>query len=61
MGFSRAEFEQSLARANIALMLKSGGFLLSNDKLPEDASDDLEDSLFTSQIVAKDPEYMFSY
>ena len=55
------EFEQSLARANIALMLKPGGFLLSNDKLPEDSADDLEDSLLTSQIVAKDPEYMFSY
>lgn len=55
------EFEQSLAQANIALMLKPGGFLLSNDKLPEDEADNLEDSLFTSQIVAKDPEYMFSY
>ena len=26
-----------------------------------DSADDLEDSLLTSQIVAKDPEYMFSY
>ena len=28
-------FEQSLARANVAVMLKPGGYLLSNDKLAE--------------------------
>ena len=35
------EFEQSLARLNMALMLNRGGFVLSNDKLPNSAADGL--------------------
>ncbi len=57
-------FEQALARRNIGLMLKPGGFLLSNDKLPGTTADGLSDSLQTKQTVARDPdrlEYMFTY
>jgi hypothetical protein len=36
-------FEQSLARANVAAMLRPGGFLISNDKLPEDVPSGLND------------------
>ena len=35
-------FEQSLARANVAAMLKPGGLLLSNDKLPDIVPSGLE-------------------
>ncbi len=35
-------FEQSLARANVAAMLKPGGYLLSNDKLPDTVPSGLE-------------------
>jgi len=58
------EFEQSLARLNMALMLNPGGFILSNDKLPGLAADGLTDSLQTMQIVARDPDridYIFTY
>jgi hypothetical protein len=54
-------FDQMLLRSNIALMLKPGGFLLSNDKLPDTAPQLLENSLVTSQVVGQAPEYMFSY
>jgi CheR methyltransferase, SAM binding domain len=57
-------FEQALARKNMALMLKPGGYVLSNDELPGAPTDGLSDSLKTSQIVARNPdrtEYMFSY
>ena len=57
-------FEQSLARANMSLMLNPGGFVLSNDKLPGTVPAGLSDSLLTTQIVARDPdmtEMMFSY
>lgn len=57
-------FEQSLARANIATMLKPGGFLLSNDKFPDEVSSGLKNSLFTTLIIARDPERddtMYSY
>jgi hypothetical protein len=37
------EFEQSLARANVAAMLKPGGYLLTNDKLPGKVPSGLED------------------
>ena len=50
------EFEQSLARLNMALMLNPGGFILSNDKLPGTAADGLADSLQTMQLVARDPD-----
>jgi hypothetical protein len=58
------EFEQALARLNMALMLNPGGFLLSNDRLPGSAADGLADSLETTQIFARNPdrtEYMFTY
>jgi hypothetical protein len=58
------EFEQSLARLNMALLLSPGGFILSNDKLPGAANDGLSDSLQTTQIVARNPdriEYIFTY
>jgi len=58
------EFEQSLARLNMALMLNPGGFVLSNDKLPGSAADGLADSLQTLQIIARDPyrtDYMYTY
>ena len=54
-------FDQRLLRSNIALMLKPGGFLLSNDKLPDTAPQLLENSLVTSQVVGQAPEFMFSY
>jgi len=58
------EFEQALARLNMALMLDPGGFALSNDRLPGLAADGLADSLETTQIFARNPdrtEYMFTY
>jgi len=58
------EFEQALARLNMALMLNPGGCALSNDRLPGLASDGLSDSLETTQIFARNPdrtEYMFTY
>jgi predicted TPR repeat methyltransferase len=58
------EFEQALARLNMALMLNPGGFALSNDRLPGSAADGLADSLETTQIFARNPdrtEYMFTY
>ena len=53
-------FDQLLARSNIALMLKPGGFLLSNDMLPN-VPGLLRNSLITSQTVGQFPEFMFSY
>jgi hypothetical protein len=56
--------EQSLARANIASMLKPGGFLLSNDKFPDSVPSGLVSSLDTSLVVARDPDRidtMFCY
>ena len=58
------EFEQALARLNMALMLDPGGFALSNDRLPGSAADGLADSLETTEIFARNPdrtEYMFTY
>ncbi len=58
------EFDQSLARLNMALMLNPGGFILSNDKLAGSPADGLTDSLQTLQIVARNPyrtDYMFTY
>jgi hypothetical protein len=49
-------FEKSLARSNVAAMLKPGGFLLSNDKFPSNVTSGLEDSLQTTQLIARDPE-----
>jgi hypothetical protein len=58
------EFEQCLARLNMALMLNPGGFILSNDKLPGVPGDGLSDSLQTTQVVARNPDrtdYIFTY
>ncbi len=56
--------EQSLARANIGTMIKPGGFLLSNEILPNTAPTKLTDSLKTSVPIAKSPpitDYMYTY
>jgi len=58
------EFEQSLARANVSAMLKPGGFLLTNDKLPDAVPSGLQAAEPTVLVVARDPdvtEYLFSY
>ncbi len=58
------EFEQSLARANVSAMLKPGGFLLTNDKLPDTEPSGLHAAEPTVLVVARDPdvtEYLFSY
>lgn len=49
------EFEQSLARANIAAMLRPGGFLLSNDKLPDTVPSGIDDVLDTPVISSVEP------
>ncbi len=49
------EFEQSLARANVAAMLRPGGFLLSNDKLPDTVPSGLTDVLDTPVVSSIDP------
>jgi predicted TPR repeat methyltransferase len=54
-------FDQLLIRSNVALMLKPGGFLLSNDKFTDTVPEILKNSLITSQTVGQSPEYMFSY
>lgn len=54
-------FDQMLLRSNIALMLRPGGYLLSNDKLPDTVPQVLKDSLITTRVVGKSPEFMFSY
>jgi len=48
-------FEQSLARANVAAMLKPGGYLLSSDKLPDMVSSGLEEVLETKIEMSHDP------
>jgi hypothetical protein len=56
--------EQSLARANLATMIKPGGFLLTNEALPGTAPTRLADSLKTSVPIAKSPaitDYMYGY
>ena len=57
-------FEQSLARANVAAMLKRGGFLLSNDKFPDPVPSGLAKALDTTLLVARQPDRtdtMFCY
>jgi len=58
-------FEQSLARANVAAMLKPGGYLLSNDKLPDFVPSGLEDVLETKIEMSHAPlnivDYIFCY
>jgi hypothetical protein len=56
--------EQSLARANLATMIRPGGFLLTNEALPGTAPTKLADSLKTSVPIAKSPaitDYMYGY
>lgn len=58
------EFEQALARMNMALMLNPGGYILTNDKLSGVAEDGLSDSLITTQTVARNPDrtdFIFTY
>ncbi len=57
-------FEQSLARANVAAMLKPGGYLLSNDKLPETAPSGLEQVMVTPIAMTTPPvvtDYIYCY
>jgi hypothetical protein len=57
-------FEQSLARANVASMLKPGGFLLSSDKLADRIENGLEPALTTTIPMTGPPvitTYIFSY
>lgn len=49
-------FEQSLARANVATMLKPGGYLLSNDKFPDTVRYGLNSAAGTTLIVARHPD-----
>jgi len=54
--------EQALARANLATMIKPGGFLLTNEALPGNAPSKLADSLKTVvPITANATDYMFGY
>jgi hypothetical protein len=57
-------FEQSLARANVAAMLKPGGFLLSNDKLPDSVPSGLEQVMVTEVPMTGPPviiDYIYCY
>lgn len=57
-------FEQALARVNLTTMLQPGGFLLSNDALPNAPGSHSSDALQTELTVREKPalhEYMFSY
>jgi len=49
------EFEQSLARANIASMLRPGGYLISNDRLPDTVPSGLSDVLDTPVVSSVEP------
>jgi len=58
------EFEQMLARANMAAMLKPGGYLLSNDKLADKVSFGLDGVLetpITSSVQPLVRDTMFCY
>jgi hypothetical protein len=58
------EFEQLLARANLAAMLKPGGYLLSNDKLADKIPFGLDDVLetpITSSVQPLVRDIMFCY
>jgi len=57
-------FEQSLARANLAAMLKPGGMVLSNDLLADQAPSKLEEAHRTTIEVRTDPqiiEHIYCY
>jgi hypothetical protein len=54
--------EQALARANLATMIRPGGFLLTNEALPGAAPSKLADSLKTVvPITPNATDYMFGY
>jgi len=53
-------FEQSLARVNIAAMLKPGGYLLSNDRLQDTVAAGLEET-FTTVLPMTPPPVMTDY
>lgn len=54
--------EQALARANLGTMIKPGGFLLTNELLPDTAPSKLANSLQTSVLTAPgDTEYVYGY
>jgi len=58
------EFEQLLARDNVAAMLKPGGYLLSNDKLADRVAFGLDDVLETPITSSVEPlvrDVMFCY
>ena len=48
-------FEQSLARANVSAMLKPGGLLLTNDKLPDTVPSGMADVLDVAVTVSQQP------
>ncbi len=57
-------FEQSLARANLAAMLKPGGFALTNDLLSDKVHSGLTEAHRTNVVVRSDPqivEHVFCY
>jgi hypothetical protein len=57
-------FEQALARANVAAMLKPGGYLLSNDKLPDTVRSGLEQVAVIAVPMTGPPvitDYIYCY
>ncbi len=57
-------FEQTLARRNVAVMLRTGGYLLSNDKLPDAVPSGLEKAWVTTTEMSHEPQivdYIFCY
>jgi hypothetical protein len=57
-------FEQSLARANVSAMLRPGGHLLSNDRLPDTVPSGLEQILVTEIPTTTPPvitDYIYCY
>lgn len=57
-------FEQTLARSNVAAMLKAGGYLLSNDKLAEGTESGLDLAMSTAIPMTGEPviaDYIFCY
>jgi hypothetical protein len=57
-------FEQSLARANVTAMLRTGGFLVTNDKLPDQVPFGLKDVMEVPVISSEQPlvqDFAFCY
>ena len=57
-------FEQSLARANVSAMLRPGGFLVSNDRLPDKVPSELKDVLEVPVVSSEQPlvqDFTFCY